>query len=251
MKAGENPYRYIAIQLGIEDQMDVLVAQYMNSPRTDTDYQKLIDKEIPLFIEGYKRKNNGCAPIKGDLERMLPNSAVTEDAKKTIPELIEKNHEVVVLVSSGIEILVKQITDVFDIPQENIHANKFLYDEQTGILSGIEVNVSGNKVKALDKAMHNLLERNIMPSDIVYVDDNNWGHDGMQKVINDGGYVFYLRPGLEEDKQYPMNDKSLEENDRFFVIKSLTDIVTHPIVTEKKVWAVIFDADGTVIDTNR
>lgn len=249
MKAGENPYRYIALQLGITDQMDALIAEYMNSPRSDSDYQKLIDDEIPLFVEGYKRKNNGRAPVKGDLERMLPHSVVTEDAKKTIPELIEKKYKVVVLVSSGIEVLVKQITDVFDIPSENVYANRFIYDENTGVLSDIDVKVSGNKAKALDQAMHNLLNRNIMPSDIAYVDDNNWGHDGMQKVINDGGYVFYYRPGLESDKRYPLEDKKLEEHERFFVIKSLYDIVNHPIIASKKVWAIIFDADGTVIDT--
>lgn len=243
--AGENPYRYIAYQLDVLGEMDEAIKSYLDSDKSSKEYAKLIKTEVKLLNRAYKAKYKNI-PKCGDIEALLPNSTLTEPAKKSVPQLLEKDIRISV-VSSGFDYLTRQITTL-GVDLDDIHSNSFEYDENG--ISSIDIKVSGNKKAAIDHAIEMLSSKHrfSLNSNVAYVDDNNWGKPAIEHVISKGGYCFYLRPSKEKDKVFPIKDSKLENNPRFIVIKDISEI---PGLIEEKypfIKSVIFDADGTLID---
>lgn len=246
-KGGENPYMFVAEQLGIEEELKTQIQIFAASGRTEADYQGLIVWEVKNFTSTY-RAIKGRLPKEGDLESMLPASEATSAAKETLPLLKERGVQAAV-VSSGFKYLVDPAVAELGIPPENAFANRFTYDEETGYVNGVEVNVSGNKVEALKTATATFEAQGIKKAEIAYVGDNNWDLDAIKHILEQGGHIYYLQPGGDESaKMYPLSDESLFRNANFHVIDNLTALLEQPEVVET-IKAIIYDADGTIIDT--
>lgn len=245
---GENPYIYVALHLGIASQMEEQIKIYASSSRTEADYQALIDWEVENFSQAYK-KQYGHLPVEGDIESLFPPSTPTPSARMILNELNLRGIKAGV-VSSGFKYLVDPAVAELGIPSECSFANRFTYNKINGFMDGVEVNVSGNKVGALKKATAFFETQGIKSNEIAYVGDNNWDLDAILYILNKGGYIFYLQPlGNEESKLYPLSDVSLFDHNRFHIIYSLTDILENREIGIS-IKAIIYDADGTLINTN-
>lgn len=245
-KGGENPYMFVADQLEIADQLENQIQIFATSARSEDDYQALIDWEVENFTLAYKAIH-GTPPIEGDLEGMLPKSEATSAAQETLPVLNDRGVQAAV-VSSGFKYLVDPAVAELGIPPKNALANIFTYDQETGYMNGVEVNVSGNKVGALEKATVAFVTQGISTNEIAYVGDNDWDLDAINHILEQGGQIYYLQPGGDESaKMYPLSDASLFNNENFHVIDNLTDLMEQPEIGQT-VKAIIYDADGTIID---
>lgn len=246
---GENPYLYIAQQIGIEEEVLKQIAIYVNTPEEPKEekvkaYQALIDWEVKEYAIAFMNKF-GRLPIKGNLEALLPKSKVTQEATTLIPQLKEINIQTAI-VSSGFQTLVAPAAKALGIAENQVHANRFVYDDETKLINDIEVNVSGNKIGAIDKAIEIFKADGINVKNIAYVGDNNWDKGAIKHVLDLGGKVFYLRPHNDEElKDFPFDEPEILENDNVVIIENLLEILKYG----NGLIAIIFDADGTIINT--
>lgn len=246
---GENPYLYIARQIGIEEEVLKQIEIFGNTPsdpraEKEAAYKTLIDWEVGEYPLAFKR-TFGRLPVKGNLEALLPASKATQEATVLIPQLKEKGIKTAI-VSSGFQSLVKPAALELGIDENQVHANRFLYDKETNLLSGIEINVSGNKIGAIDKAITIFKEDGVDVTNIAYVGDNNWDKGAIKHILDLGGKVFYLRPGNDEDlKGFPFSELELLDNDNVTIIENLSVILEN----SDGLTAIIYDADGTIINT--
>ena len=235
---GENPYMYIAFQLGFAEQMLEQINIYKSGNRSAQSYRDLIDWEIENYNKSFYKKFKRF-PVKGDLESMLPDSKILPQALKTVPQLISQNKAVYVL-SSGFRELVIPVVGTLGLPPKNVYANYFEYDPGNGKLVDVKINVSGNKISALDKIIK---KQQVDPTNVSYIGDNDWDVAAMKHLLTLGGIVYYLHKP-DYTKLFPISDNFVLEHSNFNVIQSITDLLSN----DSQCSCYIFDADGVLID---
>ena len=245
-KGGENPYLFAAEQLGARQEFEKKVHEYLVGPKTPEDYIALCMWEVEAFNKAFKEKN-GRLPLPGDIEKLLPESELTQAAIELIPKLKNLGTRLAV-VSSGFNYLVQPNARALGIDEDNVYANDLKYGDEEQGLTNVEVNVSGDKVTTLELVSTNFNSLGIDRDKIAYIDDNKWGEKGMSSILSNGGHVFYLGNDNEKDEPLLMEDM-MRKHSNFYEIKSLTDIASHSSVVGDKIKGMIFDADGTLIDT--
>lgn len=253
-EAGENPYRYIAWRLDQEtdgkyrllEKMDRKISKFQEGRDDPGAYQKLIDWEVKNFKAVYE-KAYGQPPQEGSLEDLLPDSRLTDDAKEAVEKLKERGIRPII-VSSGFKVLAMRAAEELGIPEEDVWANSFVYDEESGELAGIEVVVSGNKTKVLAKILAQLAEEAILPDKVAVTEDNRWGEKWMGEILEKGGYVIY-KGRDEESKSFPLSKEEQARffgDNRFIRVEKLRDILENDqLLANIKV--ILLDLDGTLI----
>lgn len=246
---GENPYLFIAKQIGIYEKLLEQIVIYVKTPEEPEEakvlaYQALINWEVREYPIAFQ-KIYGRLPVKGNLEALLPESKVTPQAAELIPQLT-KNGIKIAIVSSGFQTLVAPAAAELGIDEIHVHANSFVYDDETNLVKGIDVQVSGNKINAIGKAIKIFQVQSVDATNIAYVGDNNWDKGAIKHVLALGGKIFYLRPyGNEDLKDFPLDEPELLNNENVTIIHDLLEISQHC----DSLTAIIFDADGTIINT--
>lgn len=205
----ENPYLTLSESLGIAEEILPELHRYLND---EISYNDLIKFQMPLFKSAYK-KIYGEAPIKGDLERLLPVPLPVEGAKETIERLKEAGIKVFIL-SSGLYFIVKEVMR-YGIPGRNILANDFLYDSD-GKFSSLRVSVKADKINAYD---HILKALDTPAKETFIVADNAFESRLIDHALAKGSQVYYAR---KESKLFEMEE--LPDNPLFRQFDNLIDI---------------------------
>ena len=207
-----NPYYVIAKKLGCYKKLKSLVSSYLDR---QISYRRLIEQEVSLFK--HYGKIYASSKDRAYLDQSLMNQLFDEiciELHKDVKDAVKAfhaSHAAVVLISSGIDVIIKRIAANAGI--QKWFANSIEY--KNGMFEGIEVKIPGDKISVIQATMAS--ENVVSNSSIIYVGENEFDFPAFEYINKVGGIAFAINRSFEHaPSSYPDGVK---------VIETMTDIL--------------------------
>ena len=152
------------------------------------------------FTESLSKRLQIFAPTQEDVEKLIAElqKNISERFLKS-KQYIQKNSDRIYVISGGFKDFILPITRTFDIPDDHVFANEFVWDEDKviGFESSNPLSQSGGKVETLR-------ELDLNPKTVIAIGDGYTDYEMKEKGLVDKFY--YFGDNVKRDKVMNLAD---------------------------------------------